>query len=386
MLVDEIGESPILALIDRIFEMRRRGEKVLGLHIGEPDFETPAGIREAAYRAMNEGWTHYVSAQGLPELRGAVAARLAARHRIPASADDIVVLPAKFAIYATLLATISAGDEVVLPNPTYLFDQPIRLAGGRPVFAPLRRDFSFDPAAVEAAITPRTKLLILVTPANPTGRVLRVDEVRAALEIARDHRLTVVSDETYESLIYEGTHVAPASLPDFGDVPVVTIGSFSKVYSMTGWRAGFAAAPPAIRTRLVKVMEHTLTCIPPFIQRACVWALANAEGDERRFREAFRERRDHLLSRLDDLPGIAYARPEGAFYVFPSYDLPLDSVEFAHRLLAEERLALVPGISFGPMGEHHVRISYSSPVDALDDGMARLERFLERHGARRGAR
>jgi aspartate/methionine/tyrosine aminotransferase len=155
---------------------------------------------------------------------------------------------------------------------------------------------------------------------------------------------------------------------------------------MTGWRAGFAVAPPAVRTRLVKVMEHTLTCIPPFIQRACIWALANAGADERRFREAFRERRDHLLSRLDDLPGISYARPEGAFYVFPSYDLPLDSVEFAHRLLAEERLALVPGISFGPMGEHHVRISYSSPVDVLDDGMRRLERFLERHGARRGAR
>ncbi|HYB77304.1 MAG TPA: aminotransferase class I/II-fold pyridoxal phosphate-dependent enzyme, partial [Thermoplasmata archaeon] len=250
MLVDEIGESPVLALIDRIFELRQRGEKVLGLHIGEPDFETPKGIRDAAYRAMNEGWTHYASAPGLPELRSAIAARLASRHRIPATADSVVVLPAKFAIYASLLATVAPGEAVLLPDPTYLFEQPVRLTGARPVYFPLRRDFSLDPETLEKAITPESRLLVLVTPGNPTGRVLRRDEVRTALEIARDHRLTVLSDETYASLVYEGSHIAPASLAD-PDVPVVTIGSFSKTYSMTGWRAGFASAPPAIRARLV---------------------------------------------------------------------------------------------------------------------------------------
>ena len=385
VLVDEIPDSPILSLIDRIFELRRQGQSVLGLHIGEPDFETPAGIRDAAYRAMNEGFTHYVSAQGMPDLRTAIAERLASRHHIPAVADDVVVLSAKFAIYASLLATVTNGDEVLLPDPTYLFDQPVRLAGARPVYFPLRKDFSFDPESLESAITPRSRLLFLVTPANPTGRVLRRDEVKAALAIARDYQLTIVSDETYESLIYEGTHVAPASLA-LGEVPVITIGSFSKVYAMTGWRAGFAVAPREIRARLVKVMEHTLTCIPPFVQKACLWALEHAGPDEVRFRELFRERRDHLLARLDDLPGISYTRPEGAFYVFPAYDLRMSSVEFAHRLLDEERLALVPGTSFGPRGEGHVRISYSSSVAQLDDGMERLGRFLERHGARRGDR
>lgn len=383
MLVDEIGESPILSLIDRIFELRQRGEKVLGLHIGEPDFETPAGIRDAACRAMNEGYTHYVSAQGMPDLRAAIAERLGTRHRIPASAADVVVLPAKYAIYASLLSTTSPGDEVLLPDPTYLFEPPVRLSGARPVYFPLGREFSFEPARLEAAITPRSKVLILVTPANPTGRLLRRNEIRAALEVARDHHLTVLSDETYESLIYEGTHVAPASLAE-GGPEVVTIGSFSKVYSMTGWRAGFAVAPPDVRSRLVKVMEHTLTCLPPFIQKACLWALANAGPDEVRFREIFRERRDELLTRLDDLPGISYVRPEGAFYVFPKFGLPWTSVEFANRLLEEERLALVPGVSFGPSGEHHLRISYSSPVEYLEDGAARLGRFLERHGALRG--
>ena len=375
MSVDSISESPILSLIDQIFRMRQDGQSVLGLHIGEPDFDTPAGIRDAAYRAMNEGFTHYVSAQGMPDLRAAIAARLRAKNRVPVSDEDIVVMSAKFAIYATLLATIDPGDEVLLPDPTYLFEQPIQLTGGRPVYVPLRPDFSLDADALNAAVTPRSRLLFLVSPANPTGRVLREHEVRAAVEIARDRHLTIVSDETYESLVYEGTHVSPGSVAT-AEVPVITIGSFSKLYAMTGWRAGFAAAPPEIRTRLVKVIEHTFTCVPPFIQKACVWALEHAGPDEARFRNEFRARRDHLLGRLSKVEGLSTVRPGGAFYVFPRYELELPSVEFCSRLLAEERLALVPGVAFGPHGERHVRISYSSPIDALDAGVDRLERFL----------
>lgn len=383
MLVDEVGESPILALVDQIFRMRERGEEVLALHIGEPDFDTPKGIRDAAYRAMNDGYTHYVPAQGLPDLRSAIADRLSSRDRIPVKAEDLVVLSAKYGIYATLLATLNPGDEVLLPDPTYLFEQPIRLTGAKPVYFPLREDFSFDPDRLYDAITPHSRLLILVSPANPTGRILRRAEVRAAVEIARQKGLTIVSDETYESLIYEGTHVSPASVAD-AEVPVITIGSFSKLYAMTGWRAGYVAAPPAIRNRLVKIVEHTLTCLPPFIQKACLWALENASADEERFRAVFRERRDHLLARLDDLPGMPCVRPEGAFYAFPSYDLPMSSVEFCSALLTEERLALVPGIAFGARGERHVRISYTSSLDTLDDAIQRLDRFLERHGSRRG--
>ena len=377
MSLDAISESPILALIDQIFQLKQRGETVLGLHIGEPDFDTPQGIRDAAYRAMNEGYTHYVSAQGLSELRTAIAARLRERNRLPATPENVVVMTAKFAIFATLLATVGPGDEVLLPDPTYLFEQPIQLAGGRPVYVPLRPDFGLDAEALRAAVTPRSKLLFLVSPANPTGRMLRAPEVRAALEVARDHGLTVVSDETYESLVYDGSHVSPGSLAP-PDVPVVTIGSFSKLYAMTGWRAGYVLAPPAVRSRLVKVMEHTLSCVPPFVQRACLWALENAGPDEARFREVFRSRRDHLLERLARIEGLHTARPEGAFYVFPRYDLDLPSLDFCARLLAEEKLAVVPGVAFGPHGERHVRISYSSPVEALDDGVDRLERFLAR--------
>jgi aspartate aminotransferase len=377
MSIDEVAESPILALIDRIFAMRQAGHDVLGLHIGEPDFDTPQGIREAAYRAMNDGFTHYASAQGMPDLRAAIAERLRVRHQIPVEAKDIVVMTAKFAIYATLLATVSGGDEVLLPNPTYLFEQPILLAGARPVYVPLHGDFSLDVDAIEAAVTPRSRLLILASPGNPTGRVMRRAEIRAALDLARRHHLTLVTDETYAALVFDGVHVSPASL-GVPDVPVVTIGSFSKAYAMTGWRAGFVVAPRETVARLVKVVEHTFTCLPPFIQKACLWALEHAHPDEDRMRETFRDRRAHLLGRLARVEGLTTIAPEGAFYVFPRYDLDLPSVRFCSDLLAAERLALVPGVAFGPNGEGHIRISYSSPIPALNEGVDRLERFLQR--------
>ncbi|HLY77409.1 MAG TPA: aminotransferase class I/II-fold pyridoxal phosphate-dependent enzyme [Thermoplasmata archaeon] len=375
MRVDEIYESPILSLIDRIFEQRQQGRTILGLHIGEPDFDTPAGIRSAAARAMDEGLTHYGPAQGMLDLREAIAERLHRRHGIPATAADVVVMPGKLAIYASLLATTDPGDEVLLPDPTYLFEQPVLLAGARPVYFPLRDDFSFDPRAMEQAVTPRSRVLILTSPSNPTGRLLSRDEVQAALKVARDHRLTVLSDETYESLVYEGPHVAPASLPD-GAGRVVTIGSFSKMFAMTGWRAGYVVAPPELRSRLVKVVEHTLTCIPPFIQRACLWGLQNAEADVDRFREEFRRRRDRLLDLLQEIPGLHVLRPAGAFYMFPRYDLPISSVDLCNRILDEERLAVVPGVSFGPQGEGHFRISFTAPMASLEDGARRLSHFF----------
>ena len=384
MTVEEITDSPILSLIDRIFELRAKGVEVLGLHIGEPDFDTPQGIRDAAYRAMNRGQTHYVSARGLPELRQAVAHRLVSHHRIPATADDVVIIPAKFAIYASLLAIVGRGDEVLLPDPTYLFEQPTQLVGACPVYFPLTPQFRFDEEALKHAITPRSRVLILVSPGNPTGQVWTEREVRAAVEIAHDAHLTVVSDETYESLIYEGTHSSPASVAPL-EMTALTIGSFSKMFSMTGWRAGYVVAPPPIRRRLVQIVEHTLTCIPPFIQQACLWGLENADASVEEFRTEFRRRRDHLLSRLDRVEGISYVRPEGAFYVFPSYELPYSSVEFCSKLLDEESLALVPGIAFGSRGEHHVRISYSSPIARLDEGIDRFARFLERHRVEAGS-
>jgi aspartate/methionine/tyrosine aminotransferase len=378
--VDDLPESPILSLVDRIFALKRAGTPVLGLHIGEPDFDTPEGIRRAGCEAMERGETKYAPAQGMPDLREGIARWWTTEHRLPCTASEVVVLPAKFALYAALLSTVEPEDEVLLPDPTYLFDQPVRLAGARPVYVRLREDFALDTAAIERAITSKSRVLILVTPSNPTGHVYTREELSAALEIARRHHLTLISDETYESLVYGGRHLAAASLANADD-PIITVGSFSKRYAMTGWRAGYAIAPPAVVKRLVRVMEHTLTCLPPFIQAACLWALEHGNAEVERFRREFESRRDRIVRALAEVPGIELTPPGGAFYVFPRYALPMSSTEFCEKLLEEEHLGIVPGVAFGPDGEHHVRISFSRPAPELDEGVERLRRFLKRHAA-----
>lgn len=361
----------------------REGRDIVPLHVGDTELATPPGIREAAVRALAEGHTHYAPPQGLHPLRAAIAARWTDRHHVPTEADQVVVLPAKFAIYAALAATVEPGDEVVFPDPSYFFEEPVRLCGGRPVRFPLRPDHSLDLDALHESITPRTRVLALVTPGNPTGRVLRRAELRAAAEIARDRHVTVLSDEAYAELVYDGSHVAFANTAP-PEVPQVTVGSFSKTYSMSGWRAGFALGSAEIVPRIVQIVQNTLTCVPPFIQEACLWALQHGEGDLEKLREKLRERRDELLGRLDDLAGMSYVHPEGAIYVFPSYALGLPSKEFALRLLAEEGVAVAPGAAFGPRGEGHVRIAYTVPPGRLDLAMDRLAAFLERGGAARG--
>jgi aspartate aminotransferase len=379
----DLGENVAHAIDREAGRAAREGRDVLALHVGDPELVTPAGIREAARQAMDEGRTHYAPAQGLPRLRKAIAERWAAPHGLRVTAEEVVVVPAKFAIFASLAALIDPGDEVVFGDPSYFFEEPIRLLGGRPVRAPLRADHSLDLDALDAACTERTRLLILVTPGNPTGRRLKREELKAAGEIARRHHLGILSDEAYSELFFEGAHAATAAaVPP--EVPVVTVGSFSKTYAMSGWRAGFAIAPPEITHRIVQVVEHTLTCLPPFVQDACRWALEHGDEDRSRIREELRQRRDHLLGRLDDLPGISYVPPDGAIYVFPRVALRMPSAELARRLLAEEAVAVAPGSAFGPHGEGHIRLAYTVPVERLDVAVERLRSFLDRHGASRG--
>jgi aspartate aminotransferase len=379
----DLGENVAHAIDRAAAQAVREGREVLALQVGDTELETPVGIREAAGRALAEGRTHYAPAAGLPRLRGAIARTWAVRHEVPATADEVVVVPAKFAIYASLAAAIDPGDEVLFADPSYFFEEPTRLLGGVPRRFPLREDHSLDLDALSAAITAKTRVLALVSPGNPTGRRLRRDELRAASEIAADRHLTILSDEAYADLVYEGSHVSAASLAP-PEVPVVTIGSFSKTFAMSGWRAGFAISSPELVARIVRVVEHTLTCVPPFVQEACRWALEHGEADAARIRAALQERRDQLLGRLDDLPGITCVPPDGAIYAFPGYALPLPSAEFARLLLAEEGVAVAPGAAFGPRGEGHLRIAYSVPPERLDVAADRLGEFLERHGAARG--
>ena len=379
----DFGENGAHRLDAEVARLAKAGQEVLRLHVGDPELATPAPIREAAARAMAEGRTHYAPSQGILRLRTAIAERWAAPHRVPGTAENVVVIPAKFGIYASLAATIDPGDEVLFADPTYFFDEPTRLCGGRPVRFPLDRNHGLDLDALSEAITPRTKVLVLVTPGNPTGRVLRRDELRAAGQIADDHDVTVLSDEAYSELVYDGSHVSVASAAPEG-LPVISVGSFSKTFAMSGWRAGFVVAPTEIAQRIVRVVEHTLTCLPPFVQEACRWALEEGAAEATQLREQLRERRDHLLGRLDDLAGLSYVHPEGALYVFPRYDLKLPSDDFARQLLHEQGVAVAPGSAFGPRGEGHVRIAYTLTPERLDVAAERLGSFLESRGATRG--
>jgi len=379
----DLGENAAHAVDREVARAVRERREVFPLHVGDPDFPTPAGIREAATKAMADGRTHYAPPQGLLRLRTAIVERWAKRHDLPATPEQVVVVPAKFGIFAVLAATLDPGDEVLFSDPSYFFEEPTRLARGTPTRFPLRDDHSLDLDGLNAAITPRTRVVVLVTPGNPTGRRLKREELKAVGEIVQGKGITVLSDEAYSELVYDGSHVSTASvLPP--EVPVATVGSFSKTYAMSGWRAGFVIAPPELASRIVRVVEHTITCLPPFVQEACRWALENGEADSARVRQQLRERRDQLLGRLDDLPGIDYVPPDGAIYVFPRYEVRLSSVDFAQRLLKEEGVAVAPGEAFGPRGDRHVRLAYTLPPERLDQAADRLGAFLERLGASRG--
>jgi aspartate aminotransferase len=379
----DLGENLAHGIDQEVARAVRERREVFPLHVGDPDLETPVGIREAAAKAMAEGRTHYAPPQGLARLRAAIVEHWASRHGVPATAEEVVVLPAKLALYGILVASLDPGEEVLFADPSYFFEEPTRLARGVPSRFPLREDHSLDLDGLAEAITPRTRVVALVTPGNPTGRRLKKDELRAVGEIVKGRGITVLSDEAYSELVYDGSHVSTASVVP-PEVSVATVGSFSKTYAMSGWRAGFAIAPKELAVRLVRVVEHTITCIPPFVQEACRWALENGERDGARLRGVLQERRDQLLGRLDDLPGLSYVPPDSAIYVFPRYEVRLSSAEFARRLLAEEGVAVAPGAAFGPRGEGHVRVAYSLPPERLDQAADRLGSFLERLGASRG--
>ena len=358
-----------------VMEARARGEDVLSLSGGEPDFPTPAHIVEAAKRALDEGFTKYTHPMGIPELRQAIAARAAKENGIPATPADVMVTPTKHGVYCACMALVDPGDEVLLPDPGWVSYEPmVRLAGGVPVpvLADEGTDFRMLPEAVAAAVTPRTKLVILNSPSNPAGGVLTREDVRGIAEVCADNDLYLVSDEIYEKLVYEGEHVSPAALPGMWE-RTVTVSGFSKTYAMTGWRLGWLLAAKGPLGEIAKVQEHTLTCCTSFAQKAGVAALTGPEGPLQAMVAEFRARREVLLAGLKRL-GWPCAAPRGAFFAFPR--TPGRSSDLAERLLKEARVAVVPGSAFGAAGGGHLRLSYATGRDRITEGLERIARVL----------
>src|SRR4051794_15133938 len=375
--------------IRRFFDILATMDDVISLGVGEPDFDTPRVIVEAGVESLREGRTHYTSNYGTIELRRALSAHLEQRYGVRYAPEDeiLITVGASEAVDLALRATCDPGDEVILHEPSYVAYVPaIVFAGGTvvPVATRFEDDFALDPAAVEAAITPRTKALFLGYPANPTGAVLDDDVQDELARIARDHDLLVYSDEIYDRLAY-GTyrHRLFSSLPGMRERPVL-MGGFSKAYAMTGWRVGWMCAPREILEGIVKVHQYGIMSAPTVAQDAALAALEGGEPAVLAMVAEYDRRRRFLVDGLR-AAGLETFEPRGAFYAFPRItSTGLTSDEFTERLLLEEKVAVVPGSAFGPSGEGHVRMCYATSYEQLEEAVRRITRFVERARSTRG--
>jgi aminotransferase len=381
--VREIPPSGIRRFFDMLAEMK----DVISLTIGEPDFTTPEPITRAAIESLEAGETHYTANGGMMELRELIAANLRDRYGVEYDprTELIITVGASEGVDASLRATINEGDEVIYHEPCFVAYAPcIQLAGGVPVPVATTdaTDFRVTAEMIEGAITPRTKAIFLGYPNNPTGAVLERDELEAIARVADRHDLLVYTDEIYDRLVYgDHEHTAFSSLPGMRERTIL-LGGFSKSYAMTGWRIGYVAAPSGLMTGIAKVHQYGIMCAPTSAQFAAIEALKNGEPYLQAMRAEYDRRRRYITDRFNAI-GMACFEPRGAFYCFPHVTecTGLDETTFAEKLLAEERVGVVPGTAFGPSGGGHVRVCYATAYEQIVEAMDRIERFAQRHRA-----
>jgi aspartate aminotransferase len=377
-----VSPSPTLAVDGKAKALQAAGEDVCGFAAGEPDFDTPEHIKEACIAALKAGKTKYGATPGLEPLRQAIVERYAAEYGLKAAPSQVIVSPGgKFSCYLGVLATCSPGDEVIVPAPFWVsYPEIVKLAGATPkvVLADDRTGFRLTPAMVEAAVTPKTKLLILNSPSNPTGAVYTRQELEAIVEVALRHNLYILSDEMYEHLVYDG--VKPTCIATFGPevaARTITVAGFSKTYAMTGWRIGTTLAPAPIAKAMAELQSQTSSNVTTFAQYGALAALQEKEKTAAALKTmitAFDRRRKLLHAGLNRIPGITCLLAEGAFYLFPNItSFGLKDLDFCNRLLDEQRVAAVPGSAFGAEG--YLRLSYATSDEIIQKGLARLAAF-----------
>ncbi len=368
--------------IRKFFDIAAEMDDCISLGVGEPDFKTPWRIRDAGIKSLQKGKTSYTANAGMKELRQEIAAYM--NRRFGLSYDPLgqilVTVGGSEAIDMCIRSLVAPGDEVIIPEPCFVCYQPITtLTGGVPVPVPLKaeNEFRLTAAELKAVITPKTKLLIMPFPCNPTGAVMEREDLEAIAEVLRDTNIMVLSDEIYAELNYcDHPHVSIASLPGMAERTVVVNG-FSKAFAMTGWRMGFACGPREVIAVMTKLHQNCIMCAPTTSQYAAVVAMRECDDEIERMRQEYDMRRRFLVSRLNEM-GLSCFEPKGAFYVFPSIQSTgLSSDEFCERLLYAKRVAVVPGTAFGDSGEGFVRISYAYSVSHLKQALDRIESFLQ---------
>jgi aminotransferase len=370
--------------IRKFFDIVATMKDVISLGIGEPDFATPDPILQAGIRSLLQGETHYTSNSGRMDLREAIAGQLQRLYGVvydPAT-EIVMTVGVSEALYLALTALLEPGEEVIIPTPCFVaYQAEVILAGGVPVEIPSRVVDNFQPnlEAIAAAVTPRTKAILLGYPNNPTGAVASRETLMEVLHIAEKHDLVVISDEIYDRLVYNHQHVNFASLPGARE-RTITLGGFSKDYAMTGWRIGFAAGPATMIQGLLRIHQYTIMSAPTMSQAAALEALQTGESYVQAMVTEYDRRRRLIVEGMNNL-GLPTFEPHGAFYAFPSISVTgMDEETFAQHLLQEEKVAVVPGSAFGAGGEGFVRCSYATAYEKIEEALQRIEKFVRRHG------
>lgn len=375
--MSRLGTETAFKVLAKAQALEAKGIDVVHLEIGEPDFDTPKNICEAATKALSEGQTHYCNSQGIVPLRVEIAKQIERTRGISVDTERIIVTPgAKPIMFYSILALLEEGDEAIYPNPLFpIYESVINFTGAKAVPIPLREelDFRFDVDELKSKITPRTKLIIINSPHNPTGGVLGEDDIRAIAALAQEHDIIVLSDEIYENIIYEGKPYSIASLPGMLDRTILLSG-FSKTYAMTGWRLGYAVIPPGLVDPLVGLIVNSVSCTATFIQHAGIQALTGPQDSIPRMVDEFKKRRDLIVDGLNAIPGISCLRPKGAFYVFPNVKkLRMNCQQLADYLLNEAGVATLAGTDFGKYGEGYIRLSYATSQENIRKALERIK-------------
>ena len=377
-----LGTESAFEVLARAKALERQGRDIIHLEIGEPDFDTPTHIKDAAKQALDAGATHYGPSAGLPELREAIAKHVTETRGLPVSPDEVVVTPgAKPIMFFTILALVGAGDEVIYPNPGFpIYESVINFVRGVPVPIPLREEtgFGFDLELFEKRVSSKTRLIIVNSPENPTGGVLDRGQIELIADVARRRGIPVLADEIYRQFLYDGEFVSITTQPGMRDL-VVLLDGFSKSYAMTGWRLGYGVMPVPLAEHVTRLMVNSASCTASFVQLAGIAALQGDQSPVARMVAAFKRRRDLFVEGLNRLPGVRCARPRGAFYVFPNVtETRRPSSEVADRLLQEAGVASLAGTAFGEYGEGYLRFSYANSEANLRAALERMQPVFER--------
>ncbi|HOV50486.1 MAG TPA: pyridoxal phosphate-dependent aminotransferase [Candidatus Cryosericum sp.] len=378
--VQRAGGEGAFVVMAKAQELERQGKSMIYMQIGEPDFNTPENIKQAGMRAIEQNYTHYAPTMGRMDFREAVAAYVAKTRGIPMGADEILVTPgAKDAIYSACMTLLEDGDEAIYPNPAYpIYESCINISGAKAVPLPIleEKDFGFDRDTFVKLVSPRTRLVVINSPTNPTGGILAREDLELVAEMAQKYDFYVLSDEIYSRLVFEGEHFSIASLPGMKERTIIVDG-MSKTYAMTGWRLGYAAGPREVVNWMSKIIANTASCTATFTQLAGIEALTGPQDDVEKMRQEFMARRDIIVQGLNGIPGVTCRMPHGAFYVFPNIkSYGKTSKEVADYLLYNAGVACLAGTDFGSYGEGYLRLSYATSRENIATAMGRIRTAL----------